>query len=203
LLNVAGPAHKSCLCGHVLWLLSASHLLPPFLLLQSGWHVKFTLASVPYVATGSALWDLSTATMIADAVFYPEVCVICQFADGTTDYCEFLQQQGYVALMGLCTACVVHADGQPLLLHPSFASLAVHQRDALPCAWLRPAGQCDRRNTGAATLTVESEVTGSITPSMRAAAIAVSAFSPLFLIVYWVSDSLYYKRTGKSLRLIH
>ncbi len=36
---------------------------------------------------------------------------------------------------------------------------------------------------------------------MRGSAIAMSVFSLLFLIVYAVSDSLYYKRTGKSLRI--
>lgn len=61
--------------------------------------------------------------------------------------------------------------------------------------------QCDRRNGANTTITIETAVVDSITPSMRGAAIAMSIFSPVFLIVYSIGDNLYYKRTGRSLRL--
>ncbi|KAG2489121.1 hypothetical protein HYH03_012347 [Edaphochlamys debaryana] len=120
-----------------------------------GWHVKWEVATFPYNdasatwdAPMEAIWALSAADEVTDGVLYPEVCVRCQFADGTQDYC-----------------------------------------------------QCDRRNAGVNTLTVETEVYGSITPAMRGAAIAMSVFSPIFLIIYATADVFYYKRTGRSLRI--
>lgn len=96
------------------------------------------------------MWDLQTADEVTDAILYPEVCVICTFPDGSTDYC-----------------------------------------------------QCDRRNGATNYLSVETIVQDSITPAMRAAAIALSVFSPLFLIFYATADTLYFRNTGKSLRIGH
>ncbi|GFR51548.1 hypothetical protein Agub_g13967 [Astrephomene gubernaculifera] len=59
---------------------------------------------------------------------------------------------------------------------------------------------CDRRNSGPAAITFETVAAGSITPRMRGAAIALSIFSPVFLIVFAIGDNLYYKRTGRALR---
>ncbi|GIL55782.1 hypothetical protein Vafri_11286 [Volvox africanus] len=115
-----------------------------------GWHAKWTLATLPWSTSGSGFWDLSEVDEVTDALLYPEVCVLCHFPDGTTNYC-----------------------------------------------------QCDRRNGVNTTLTIETAVVNSITPAMRGAAIAMSIFSPVFLIVYSISDSLYYKRTGRSLRIAH
>ncbi|KAG2429415.1 hypothetical protein HYH02_014070 [Chlamydomonas schloesseri] len=116
-----------------------------------GWHAKWTVATMPYNETGGeAVWNLSTADEVTDAILYPEVCVICTFPDGSTDYC-----------------------------------------------------QCDRRNGATNYLSVETVVEKSITPAMRAAAIALSVFSPLFLIFYATADTMYFRKTGKSLRIGH
>ncbi|PNH10817.1 hypothetical protein TSOC_002356 [Tetrabaena socialis] len=116
-----------------------------------GYHAKWVVARMPYSPSGQGIWQLEHADEVTDAVLYPEVCVLCRFADGSEDYC-----------------------------------------------------QCDRRGpTGATLLTIETEVQGSITPGMRGAAIALSIFSPVFLIIYSIGDSMYYKRTGRSLRLGH
>lgn len=66
--------------------------------------------------------------------------------------------------------------------------------------------QCTRRNNALNGtfnfLSIETEVMSDDIPtSMRAAAIAMSVFCPLFLIVYAVCDWLYYKRHGKALAL--
>lgn len=66
--------------------------------------------------------------------------------------------------------------------------------------------QCTRRNNALNGtfnfLSIETEVmSDDIPPSMRAASIAMAVFCPLFLIVYAISDWLYYKRTGKALAL--
>lgn len=124
-----------------------------------GWHAKWTVATMnyddaTYAASAEqpmiATWDLVNADEVTDALLYPEVCVLCTFADGRRDYC-----------------------------------------------------QCDRRNAGANVQTIETAVEGAITPGMRGAAIALSIFAPVFLIIYTISDNLYYKKTGKSLRLVN
>ncbi|KXZ49559.1 hypothetical protein GPECTOR_20g413 [Gonium pectorale] len=115
-----------------------------------GWHAKWTIAHIPFTTSGEAVWDLTHADEVTDAMLYPEICVKCTFADGSVDYCA-----------------------------------------------------CDRRNGATNMLTVETAVEGSITPGMRGAAIALSIFSPMFLIFYSVGDIVYYKRTGRSLRLGH
>ena len=99
------PASPSCQCL-ALWLTCR---LLPYLLLQSGWHAKWTLATVPYVSSGSAVWDLSQADQVTDAVLYPEVCVICEFADGTTDYCECRIGAGCVTCIGALPSRAGHS----------------------------------------------------------------------------------------------
>ncbi|EFJ43674.1 hypothetical protein VOLCADRAFT_106678 [Volvox carteri f. nagariensis] len=93
---------------------------------------------------------------------------------------------------------LAHADGvTDALLYPEVCTLCTFPDGHKDYC------QCDRRNGVNNTLTIETAVVNSITPSMRGAAIAMSIFSPVFLIVYSISDSLYYKRTGRSLRFAH
>lgn len=49
---------------------------------------------------------------------------------------------------------------------------------------------------------IQSEVEMGVTPGMKAAAIVLSVFSPAFFIVYYIADSVYYKKTGKPLTFL-
>jgi hypothetical protein len=46
---------------------------------------------------------------------------------------------------------------------------------------------------------LQSEVYNPRTPGMIAAAAILSAFGPIFFIVYYIADNMHYTRTGKPL----
>jgi hypothetical protein len=46
---------------------------------------------------------------------------------------------------------------------------------------------------------VQTDVVMGITPGMRAAAIILGAFGPVFFIAYFIADTIKYRKTGKPL----
>lgn len=74
-----------------------------------GKHAKWGVTKVPFsLAAGSAVWDLNEVDEVTDAILYPEVCVMCKFADGHIDFCQCSRRNGATNYLSIETQVMDH-----------------------------------------------------------------------------------------------